>query len=698
MVSTLNVAAVALGALLFWTCLGSAITRRVCPPALALPFAPTVGWAVHSVLALPILRLTGFSQFSVIGLALLALVARFALAHVPAKWTPVRRQEHAPKKEAGAGSDSAGTEHAPARAQPRAAVAAPQLRVPAWAWAAAALLALAPAVALLPKSVADGVILAGPIYDHSKIAMVDEMARLGVPPGNPFFGEGGGASRLVYYYLWHFSAAELAAAFGVSGWAADIALTWVTAFASLALMMGLAVLFAGRRSAALWVIPLALAASLRPVLTMIWSADRLDAVLLPGTGFAGWLFQSAWVPQHLMSASCVVAAIILMSALIQRGILRVLVLALVAAAAFESSTWVGGVTFALAAPVVGAVLLWQAERNERWRLFARFAVAAALTIVLAAPFLHEQLAVASRDAISPVALDPFAVLGAGFPDHLRRVLDLPAYWLVLLPIEFPAIVLTGTLAAIALLRAPPDRPERRETLALALLAVVALAVSWLLASTLGENNDLAWRAALPAVAALSVLAAAGIARWTAAGTWTAVAAALVAIALGLPRSVEILRDNAAGHRQPAAAAFAQAPAMWAAVRRHSLPDERVGNNPLALRAATPWPVNIGWALLANRRSCYAGREFALVFTGLPAARRAEIDAQFVRVFAGEGSPDDLRDLAMRYGCRVIALTAADGAWTNDPFAASPFFRVVETAPGRWKVYRALAPGDGGYRS
>jgi hypothetical protein len=47
---------------------------------------------------------------------------------------------------------------------------------------------------------------------------------------------------------------------------------------------------------------------------------------------------------------------------------------------------------------------------------------------------------------------------------------------------------------------------------------------------------------------------------------------------------------------------------------------------------------------------------------------------------------------------VIALTAADGAWTNDPFAASPFFRVVESAPGRWKVYRALAPGDGGYRS
>jgi len=180
--------------------------------------------------------------------------------------------------------------------------------------------------------------------------------------------------------------------------------------------------------------------------------------------------------------------------------------------------------------------------------------------------------------------------------------------------------------------------------------------------------------------------------------WIVVAGALVAIALGLPRAYQILRDDTTGHAQPDAAAFAQAPAMWAAVRRHSLPDERVGNNPLALRAATPWPINIGWALLANRRSCYAGGEFAFVFTGLPAARRAEIDAQFVRVFAGEGSPDDVRDLAMRYGCHVIALTAADGAWANDPFAASPFFRMVETAPGRWKVYRAVTPGDGGYRS
>ena len=117
--------------------------------------------------------------------------------------------------------------------------------VPPWTIVAAALLAgvlaLAPAAAILPKHYGDAVRLADPIFDHAKIAFIDAMTRLGVPPVNPVFGEFGTPGRLAYYYLWHFSAAELALVARASGWEADIGLTWFTAFASLALMMGLAV-------------------------------------------------------------------------------------------------------------------------------------------------------------------------------------------------------------------------------------------------------------------------------------------------------------------------------------------------------------------------------------------------------------------------------------------------------------------------
>ena len=575
----------------------------------------------------------------------------------------------------------------------RIAVAAPppaDARVPRWAFAAAALLAIAPAIALLPKSVGDGVILAGPIYDHTKIAMIDEMARLGVPPGNPFVGGDAGAGRLVYYYLFHFSAAELALAFGVKGWAADVAMTWVAAFASLAVMMGLAVRLGARRAAAFWVIPLALAGSLRSLLHLIWDQQALDPVLRIATGFGGWLFQSAWVPQHLMATSCVAVAAVLMGRVGERGILSIVVLALVVAAGFESSTWVGGVVFALAAPLIAAGLLLRAAPGRRLRLVLHLGIAAALTLVVVAPFLRDQLGAAgAHDTGAPIVLRPYDTLGVYFAEPLRQILDVPAFWLLVL-VELPAVAVTGTVVGAALLRRRDLDPAiRRDANALALLGVAGFLIAWLLASTLGNNDDLGWRAVLPGIVALTAFAAAGLAEWVAARAYRAVAAALIAIAIGLPRGYTIIRDNVTGDQASDAKLFARAPALWAAVRRHAAPDERVANNPNFVSDITPWPGNVSWALLANRRSCYAGREFALIFSALPQSRRDAIDALFTRVFAGEGTSDDVRELAMSYDCRVVVVTPADGAWARDPFGASPSYRLVESVTERWRIYRAV---------
>src|SRR5262249_22593222 len=273
----LNGAVGALPALLLWPCLGAAITRRLAPGPLMLPMAPVVGWAVQNALALPLFRLVGFSAASVLVVALVTL----ALAIFSA----------------GGGVPSGAEDMAENRA----------VRVPRWAFALAALLALAPALAVMPKAADGGAIPARPIFDHAPGAVDHAMARLGVPPGNPFLAAGEGESRLVYYYLWHFSAAVLVLAGGISGWEADIAMTWVTAFASLVLMMGLAVRFAGRGSAGFWIIPLAIAGSLRPLLSLVWSADRLDSILLPATGFCGLIFPSSLVSQPRRLAAGVVS-------------------------------------------------------------------------------------------------------------------------------------------------------------------------------------------------------------------------------------------------------------------------------------------------------------------------------------------------------------------------------------------------------
>ena len=182
---------------------------------------------------------------------------------------------------------------------------------------------------------------------------------------------------------------------------------------------------------------------------------------------------------------------------------------------------------------------------------------------------------------------------------------------------------------------------------------------------------------------LIAFAATAISRWLHSKARIPVALAVAAILLGLPGGVLVLRENVLGLRRPSERVFAATPAMWDAVRRHAAVTERVANNPVFLRDMTSWPVNISWALLADRRSCYAGNELALPFAPIPATRRAEIEAQFVRAFAGEPAPDDVRQLAERFGCDVVVVTAQDGAWLRDPFAATRAVSVWWTsAPAR----------------
>jgi hypothetical protein len=635
-----------LGAAL-WTALGYAISRRLLPRSLAAGAAPVVGWAIFSAASLPILTLIGFTASTVIAVgapALLGSAVRLVLRRDKPDSTPA---------------------------------------IPLWTYAAGAALALGPAAAIVPKISADGVRLADPIFDHSKIATIDAMARQGLPAIDPVFSTAG---RLVYYYLWHFSAAELALVVHASGWEADIGLTWFTGFASLALMMGVAVWLSGRSGAAILVVVFAAAASLRVTLSWIFGPYALTPFLAAPTGFAGWLFQTSWAPHHVMSAGCVVASLLLLVFLAQRqSLLGFVALVLLVAAGFESSTYVGGVTFAIAALAAAPILLRSSPANERLRFAAGLALAALLVLALAAPFIRDQLAaVAGRGGRAPIALHPFEVLGDLWPTNLRRTLDLPAYWVILLPIEFPAAFVAGIMALAAMLGNLASGPKRTVSLVLAVLAAASLCASWLLVSTVGDNSDLTLRAVLPAVIILIAYTAAAL--MCEGRRFLIATAAFCGLGLSLPDSARMLRSNIDGTARLGADLFAQAPDLWAAVRRHAPPTARVANNPLYLQDMTPWPVNVSWALLANRSSCFAGRELVLTFTPLPPPQRHAINDQFIRVFAGHGTSADIDAMAKVYGCDVIVLVPQDGAWSNDPFASSADFRPAEFRDGRWKIY------------
>ncbi|MGH7880738.1 MAG: hypothetical protein ACREQD_14755, partial [Candidatus Binataceae bacterium] len=380
-------------------------------------------------------------------------------------------------------------------------------------------------------------------------------------------------------------------------WEADIALSAGTAFSSVALMMGFAAWVAKRSAAAVWVVPLAFAASLYPILETV-AGEAYDSYFLPPTGFAGWLFQTTWAPQHVASASCVMLASYLLLRLARSpSVLTLVVLSLVTVAGFESSTWVGGILFAAASPVMAVVLLADAPREKRLRLIGLLIVAALLAAVLAYPFLHDEfLNAAGRNVGSPIAFSAVSVLDFPDSDALRRALDVPAYWLALLVIEFPAIYITGTISLVASLRSrAAAEPVMLMTKLLFAVALVSLLIAGYVTITFADNNDLGWRAVLPAVFILTIYAATGLARWIAVPAPLMVGVSLALLLLALPRSIQIAAENLKGLPSASGKAFAASPDMWAAVRRHAGPAERVANNPRDMAGMTPWPVNIVWA-------------------------------------------------------------------------------------------------------
>jgi hypothetical protein len=655
MASLGNAVVCALIATSVWWLIGYAVARRLLPRVLALATAPVIGWSVHSAATLPIYLLFGFSPLLVIGIGCACiLVASYSLLR------PV----------SASGTETAAT-------------------VPAWGFAAAAILALIPALTLLPKSSADGVWLADRIFDHAKVAIIDAMTRLGLPPVNPVFGEAGHAQHLAYYYLWHFSAAEVALTTGLSGWEADIGLTWFTAVASLSLMMGFAVWLSKRASAAIWVVALAAAGSLWVTLSWIFEANRLERVLLPPIGMAGWVLQVTWVPQHLMAASCIVTAMILITCYaLQQSLTLVLTLALLIVAAFESSAFVGGITFAFAAILATPILLREADPHRRLYFIGGLVIAALLVVLLIGPFIRDQLAeISARGGGVPITVAPYRVFDGSIPVRLRHAVDIPGYWFVILPIELPATFIAGTIALTATLRSALPRPEKLAVAISTCLAGAGLLISWLMVSTIGENNDLGLRAIIPSEVVLIVVTAAAAAGLPHVPRRAVIGAAAVGLALGVPDLAQTIRyDIIAPNEPPDAKVFAQAPDLWAAARRYAAAGERIANNPLYLEDLTPWPVNISWALLANRSSCFAGREMAIAFAPLSPKRRAEVDATFLRVFAAEGTTDDVHELAIRYGCDAVVLVPQDKAWNSDPFAHATDYTLAEERDDRWRIY------------
>ncbi|UVK48041.1 hypothetical protein BPNPMPFG_007656 (plasmid) [Mesorhizobium sp. AR07] len=570
---------------------------------------------------------------------------------------------------------------------------------PGLSWLAASfLLCLLPTLAIIPQYYGESASLGYPIWDHAKIAIIDEIAQNGLPPRNPFYSEAGSQNTLIYHYVWYFIAACLSVLTGATGWEADIALTGMTAFFSTLVLAWLAVARSSCANAAWWILPLLLVSSLKPVVQFV-SGNWLDTWMVRHSHFQTmqfhqtWIFAVTWAPQHVFSGTLALIAIMAYTQLLYcnaapRGPNLAVVMGAILASAYGSSTWAGGFSLLLILPIVGVLSISHLLRADRMlEVSISLSIAAAITVLCAGVLIHEQVALLHyRRAVEFWVLPVF--IGA------NRLLDLVSYWLVLLALDFGVIFVGFIIWSFA---KRPGESAKHSLIDRALIVSILapLFCAQFLRSVL-LYNDLGWDVVIPSILAMVTLTSELFSRHIGGKallgrlTTTAAVVLLTPSILAGARFVysSAFQFGAQGSDTEGGRAFRASPQMWEAVREVTPTNEAVANNPLDFANVTAQPGNIAWAVLSQRRNCATSlgliRSYAAQLTPKQAS---DVFNFFVGVFEGSVTEEQLRVMKEKYLCETLVVTTRDGLWGEPVLDNSSIYKLVSEEKGKWRIYR-----------
>ncbi|GEM_PF-2651176 len=567
---------------------------------------------------------------------------------------------------------------------------------PAW-FVLIAIVALLPVFTILPiPTQGRGWVFGGPVFDHTKVVFVDSIARSDLPPVNPLYSEipaahsEGKPLGLNYYYLWYFVASNALKILPVTGYEADIALTYLTAAISLLTVGWVAIAVAGNCAVVWWILPIAFISQLRLIIEVI-SGPYLSK-WMPCHGVEPWIIQASWVSQHLFSATMAIVALVAFTYVISRphsSFIFSLIWGTLSAAAYASSTYVG-MGLALSYSVIVLFYLSTLWANKG-RALMHFGLALTVSVACSLSFILQQAALAGHRKVMAVRVLHVLEVKEGFQGNLINGL---AYWLLMLLLDFGFLYLM-TWLFIFCKKVKRDSFERDLKILLGVAFFVPLVSGQFLCSVIA-NNDLGWRIILPAALAMMV-AAATVASEAINGQLPKLKnAVLVLMAVtmipGCIAGLNFIFNGIAcrlnDKPSPQMVEFGNEPALWRDVRSVTPPDERVLNNPMANAAMTPWPTNLGWALFANRSHCAGAYDFLRSFTPtLTPAGVADRVKYFNKFFSGDIQPDDLRMIKERYHCATLIVTKRDGLWDKPILEHNDFFHLVIESPKGWRIYR-----------
>ncbi|WP_246094063.1 MULTISPECIES: hypothetical protein [Mesorhizobium] len=563
---------------------------------------------------------------------------------------------------------------------------------PGFSWLTVAfLLCLLPAFAIIPQHYGESAGVGDPIWDHAKIAIINEIAQNGLPPGNPYYSEAGTPSTLIYYYVWHFIAACSSVITGASGWEADIALTGMTALFSTFVVTWLAVARSRSSDAAWWVLPLLLASSLKPIVRFV-SGTWLDTWMVQQYSFDAWIIQTSWAPQHVFSGSIALIAIMAYIRILHCNAGRDVSLAVftgaMLASAYGSSMWAGGLSLLLILPIVGGLSISDVARAKRLlQVLILLSVAVSIAVLCAGVLVYEQAVI--LNARKAVAFWIFPIFVG-----MDGLMDLPGFWLFLIIIDLSILYASFLIWTLSI--SPGDVAAYSHIDRAIFVTVLAPLFCAQFMHSVILYNDLGWRVIIPSllvmIAVTAALFSSQIGESTLTGRLTTITA-IVFLAPSILAGAQFVylsdfQFRVQGPETLEGTAFRASPEMWKAVRQLTPSDEAVANNPLDFANVTYRPGNISWATLSQRRNCATTLGFLRSYAAqLTPNQASEVYNLFVEAFRGEVSESHLRVMKEKYLCKTLVVTARDGLWDKPELNNSSVYKLVSEKEGKWRIYR-----------
>lgn len=585
-------------------------------------------------------------------------------------------------------------------------------------WLAIAFWACFPALNISPYVINDALFINAPIFDHAKIAIIDSISRHGLPAINPYYAPEGKQILLMYYYLWHFIAAELSTITGITGWQADIALTWMTGFSAMSFIAGLAIHLTQRARAGLYVVILAFTVGVFELMQIILSSGYLWEKWLAypdGHNFELPYIQISWAPQHFFAALCVVMVLFLITKLLQitdrhQQIINAVIIGLISAAGIGSSIWVGAIAFLFALPIIiASILFLRLPKIVYWNTIQMLLISAVICIIMVSPILLTLLSqVNENPSVSVIGssmypstriMDKSTSLGKVFHGLL--------YWLQFLPLTLGVIYLWGGFT-VFLYRTANQFERIWQYISIGGI-VSFLLVAQFIKSTVA-NNDLGWRSISVAILLLMVWAAVGLTYLSSTQSlqnwrygWikhyqdTLIAPSVYGLLLiGILSFIKIWQfpnpyyyGSISSEKLSLHQSFMKQHEVWQHVQKLTERNERVQMNPDGYAELTPWAAVLPYMLFANRDVAYANPEYASNFAYRynKQVNRQQYE-QIRQVFQGNVTSNALLYLRDTLKIALLVVDSHDPLWNSNFLETSNSYKLIY-GDNFCKLYRAI---------